>query len=74
MFESFRLVAVGFLTSGFMLYALFQWTQETIRKPKRTACRMPKLKERECEQTEKHAHYMNKLIRLLSKMSGRTGS
>jgi hypothetical protein len=30
------LAAVGLLGGGFMLYALFQWTRETIRKPKGT--------------------------------------
>jgi hypothetical protein len=69
MFESFGLVAVGFLTCGFMLYVLFQWTEETIRKPTGTARRIPKVKGREFGQTEKQADYMNKLIRLLSKMS-----
>jgi hypothetical protein len=31
------LAAVGLLGGGFMLYALFQWTLETIHKPKETA-------------------------------------
>ncbi len=31
------LVAVGLFSGGFMLYALFQWTRETIRKPKGAA-------------------------------------
>jgi hypothetical protein len=31
------LVAVGLFSGGFMVYALFQWTLETIRKPKGTA-------------------------------------
>jgi hypothetical protein len=31
------LVTVGLFSGGFMLYALFQWTLETIRKPKGTA-------------------------------------
>jgi hypothetical protein len=30
-------VSVGLLGGGFMLYALIQWTRETIRQPKGTA-------------------------------------